>query len=100
MCQLSQKGIASFCMLWNTISQCEIKDCMIFGHIEHSNFSYFHPVIQSALRYLQQTDLASMPVGQYEVGDQFIVQIIALQIHSAPDKNNASVEHATAVFYE
>jgi YhcH/YjgK/YiaL family protein len=55
---------------------------MIFGHIEHSDCSYFHPLIQQALRYLRTTDLAAMATGQYLL-DDFIVQVIDLTTQPA-----------------
>lgn len=50
---------------------------MIFGHIEKSNFDHFHPIIKKALVYLKNTDLSTVPTGQYSM-DDFIVQVIDL----------------------
>ena len=49
---------------------------MIFGHIAHSNFTSFHPVIQKALHYLKTTDLDALAAGQYTIDDLFVVQVI------------------------
>ena len=58
---------------------------MIFGHIKHSDFSYFHPLIQKALRYLQTTDLGAMATGQYNIQDEFVVQVIDMSTKSVAE---------------
>ncbi len=68
---------------------------MIFGHIDHSDFSHFHPLIQKALQYLKNTDLAAMSVGQYSIHDEFVVQVIDLK--TKPVAENSPEVHRNKI---
>jgi len=63
---------------------------MIFGHITHSNFAHFHPVIQQALHYLKTTDLGALATGQYTIDDLFVVQVIDMSTKPV-DENSPEV---------
>ncbi|QIW16643.1 hypothetical protein A4G20_10040 [Pasteurellaceae bacterium RH1A] len=58
---------------------------MFFGHINHVDFRQYPAAIGRALRYLQETDLAAIPAGRYDLEpEKMYVQV--LDLTTKPDE--------------
>ncbi|MGQ0286779.1 YhcH/YjgK/YiaL family protein [Pasteurellaceae bacterium 22721_9_1] len=65
---------------------------MFFGHISNVDLKVYPAAIQTALKYLQDTDFDNLPAGRYSIKDN-LIYVQVLDLETKPKSENLPEIH-------